>query len=121
MKLLLDESVPRQLARFLPDSFEIRTVQQMGWAGCANGELLRRAADCEYQVVVTVDQRIEFDVPSGMVSGGPATGCLHVPALQGCHPMNVRRVPLAEPNLQLARVGTGSQPAEPGDPLCASQ
>lgn len=59
MELLLDESVPRQLARFLPGSFEVRTVQQMGWAGCANGELLRRAADCEFQAPVTVDQRME--------------------------------------------------------------
>lgn len=60
MKLLLDESVPRQLARFLPGSFEVRTVQQMGWAGCANGELLRRAADCEFHALVTVDQRMEY-------------------------------------------------------------
>lgn len=120
MKLLLDESVPRQLARFLPDSFEIHTLQQMGWAGCANGDLLRRAADCEFQALVTVDQRTEFDVSSGMVSGGPGNGCLHVPALQGCHPMNERRTPLAEPNHQFARVGTCSQPAERVDPLCAS-
>lgn len=60
MKLLLDESVPRQLARLLPDSFEIHTVQQMGWAGCANGELLRRAADSEFQALLTVDQRMEY-------------------------------------------------------------
>ena len=120
MKLLLDESVPRQLARFLSDSFEIHTVQQMGWAGCANVDLLRRAADCEFQALVTVDQRMEFDVSSGMVSGGPGNGCLHVPALQGCYPMNERRTTLAEPNPQLVRVGTGSQPAKPADPLCAS-
>lgn len=60
MKLLLDEAVPRQLARLLPDSFEIHTVQQMGWAGCANGELLRRAADCDFQALITVDQRMEY-------------------------------------------------------------
>lgn len=117
MKLLLDESVPPQLARFLPDSLEIHPIQQMGWTGCANGEFLGQAADGEFQSLVTVDRRTEFDVSSGMVSGGPATGCLHVPALQGCHPINVRRAPLAEPNLQIARVGAGSQPV---DPLCAS-
>ena len=45
MKVLLDESVPRRLASAFPESFGTRTVQQMGWAGCSNGELLRLAAD----------------------------------------------------------------------------
>lgn len=45
MKVLLDESVPRRLASSIPDSFVTRTVQQMGWAGCGNGELLRLAVD----------------------------------------------------------------------------
>lgn len=32
MRILLDESLPRQLARLIPDH-EVRTVKQMGWAG----------------------------------------------------------------------------------------
>ena len=57
--MLLDESTPRRLAASFPDAFETRTVQQMGWAGCANGELLRLAADHEFDALVTVDQGFE--------------------------------------------------------------
>ena len=60
MKLLLDESVPRQLASFFPDLFEIRTVQRMGWTGSTNGELLRLAADHGFDALITSDQRIEY-------------------------------------------------------------
>ena len=60
MRLLLDESIPRQLARFFPDLFEICTVQRMGWAGSKNGELLRLAADHGFDALLTSDQRIEY-------------------------------------------------------------
>ena len=56
MRVLLDESVPRRLAAAFPGSFGMRTVQQMGWAGCSNGELLRLAADHGFDALVTVDQ-----------------------------------------------------------------
>ena len=39
-----------------PESFGTRTVQQMGWAGCSNGELLRHAEDHGFDILVTVDQ-----------------------------------------------------------------
>ena len=61
MKLLLDESAPRRLASFFPDRFEVRTVQQMGWAGSGNGDLLRLAADHKFDALVTVDQGIEYE------------------------------------------------------------
>ncbi|MDE0260702.1 MAG: DUF5615 family PIN-like protein [Gammaproteobacteria bacterium] len=60
MKVLLDESVPRRLAAEFPESFGARTVQQMGWAGCSNGELLRLAADHGFGVLVTVDQGFAY-------------------------------------------------------------
>ena len=60
MKLLLDESVPRQLERFFPDTFEVSTVQQMGWAGSKNGDLLRWAATHGFDALVTADQGIEY-------------------------------------------------------------
>ena len=55
MRVLLDEFRPRRLAASFPDSFGTRTVQQMGWAGCGNGELLGLAADDEFDALVTVD------------------------------------------------------------------
>ena len=60
MKVLLDESVPRRLAAEFPESFGTRTVQQMGWAGCSNGELLRLVADHGFDALVTVDQGFAY-------------------------------------------------------------
>ena len=59
MLVLLDEQLPRQLATELT-GHEVRTVQQQGWAGLTNGELLRRAADEGFQVLITADQNLEF-------------------------------------------------------------
>ena len=59
MKLLLDESLPRQLADHFPDEFEINTVQRMGWAGSKNGDLLRLAASHGFDALITADQGIE--------------------------------------------------------------
>jgi len=39
VRVLLDEQLPRQLARELV-GHEVRTVQQQGWAGLKNGDLL---------------------------------------------------------------------------------
>lgn len=60
MKVLLDESMPRRLASSFPDSFEIHTVQQMGWAGYGNGDLLGVAVDHGFDCIITVDQGFEY-------------------------------------------------------------
>lgn len=59
MRVLLDEQLPRHLAQELK-GHEVRTVQQQGWAGLRNGELLRRAAREGFEVFVTADQNLEF-------------------------------------------------------------
>ena len=59
IKLLLDESVPRRLARSFPESFTIWTVQDMGWAGTANGLLLSFAAAEGFHALVPVDRDLE--------------------------------------------------------------
>jgi len=56
MRVLLDESIPRRLASVFPPPFKTFTVQQMGWAGCSNGELLQRAIKHRFGVLITVDQ-----------------------------------------------------------------
>ena len=56
MKILLDESVPRLLKLRLPQ-LNISTVQEMGWAGVQNGELLRRAEEL-FDVLVTADRNL---------------------------------------------------------------
>lgn len=59
MLLLPDEQLPRQLARHLI-AHDVRTVQQQGWAGLKNGELLKRAKDAGFAVFVTADRNLEF-------------------------------------------------------------
>ena len=58
MRLLLDECVPKRLKRELLDH-EVNTVQDMGWAGIKNGELLK-LADGQFDALLTVDQGIEY-------------------------------------------------------------
>ena len=35
-------------------------MQQEGWAGLKNGELLRRAAESAFEALVTADQNLQF-------------------------------------------------------------
>jgi hypothetical protein len=58
LKILLDESVPHVVQTRL-SHLAIRTVQDMGWTGTKNGELLRRA-EAEFDVFVTADQQLRF-------------------------------------------------------------
>jgi hypothetical protein len=55
-RVLLDEDVPRQLRRDLPE-FVVRTVQEEGWSSIKNGELLRRSS-ATFDVFVTADKRL---------------------------------------------------------------
>jgi hypothetical protein len=57
-RVLFDENMPRQLRRDLPE-FVIRTVQEEGWAGLENGNLLRQAAPT-FDVLLTADQRMRY-------------------------------------------------------------
>jgi len=57
--ILLDEQLPRQLARHLVGHI-VRTVQQQSWAGLKNGVLLGKAEAAGFAVVVTGDQSIEY-------------------------------------------------------------
>lgn len=59
MRVLIDESLPRQLGRHLTDC-TWSTVQQEGWSGLVNGALLRRAAEHGFAAFLTADQGIEY-------------------------------------------------------------
>jgi len=50
--------MPRKLRRDLTE-YEVRTVQEEGWAGFENGNLLRRASGA-FDVLVTADQRMRY-------------------------------------------------------------
>ena len=58
MNILLDESVPWPLSTLLPTHHCV-SVQQRGWAGIKNGELLKRAV-VEFNLLITSDQGIRY-------------------------------------------------------------
>ena len=58
MRILLDECLPKDLARQLSGQ-TVKTVQQAGWASISNGRLLRLIAESgEFEVFLTVDKRL---------------------------------------------------------------
>ena len=59
MRVLLDECVPRALAREFV-SHDVRTVPEMGWAGLKNGPLLARMQSERFEAFVTVDQNLRY-------------------------------------------------------------
>ena len=58
MRILLDENVPHPLMRFFA-GHEISTVQDCGWRGVLNGELLRLAED-SFDVFVVADKNMRY-------------------------------------------------------------
>jgi len=63
-RVLLDENLPRQLVRELPDH-DATTVGAQGWRGVLNGELLRRAESAGFEVFVTADRNLEHQQALG--------------------------------------------------------
>ncbi len=57
MRLLLDEMLPRRLARLFAPETEAITVRQRGWAAKTNGELLA-AAQGEFDALLTMDRNL---------------------------------------------------------------
>ena len=58
MRVLLDECAPKRLGSLIA-GHDVSTVPDAGWAGIANGELLKVAAD-RFDVLVTVDHNLAF-------------------------------------------------------------
>ena len=54
----MDECLPEDLVEWVAE-WDVRTVQQMGWAGVKNGELLRRAAG-EFDLFLTADKCLRY-------------------------------------------------------------
>ena len=58
MKIIIDECVPHIVKRRLPQR-EIKTVQEMGWAGVKNGKLLK-LVEAEFDVFITSDKNLRY-------------------------------------------------------------
>jgi predicted nuclease of predicted toxin-antitoxin system len=54
MRLLLDENLDWRLRRDL-SGHQTESVSSLGWTGIKNGELLAKAADAGFNVLVTMD------------------------------------------------------------------
>jgi predicted nuclease of predicted toxin-antitoxin system len=60
MRLLIDECVPRRIKFLLAnDEHECATVQDAGFGGKENGELLA-VAEGHFDVLVTIDKNIRY-------------------------------------------------------------
>ena len=57
MRILLDEMLPRRLARLFAPEMEAVTVRQRGWGEKTNGELIEAAQE-EFDALVTMDRGI---------------------------------------------------------------
>jgi len=59
MKILLDECVSKRLKKHL-SGFEVFTINELGWTGKKNGELIALCLANDIQVLLTIDKNIEF-------------------------------------------------------------
>ena len=57
MKILFDHGTPAPLRRHLPEHSVDRSAER-GWELLENGELIRRAEEEGYEVIVTTDQNM---------------------------------------------------------------
>lgn len=58
MKIIIDECVPHIVKKRLPNR-EIKTVQEMGWAGVKNGELLKLVKNF-FDIFITSDKNLRY-------------------------------------------------------------
>ena len=71
MRVLLDENLPRQLARELA-GHDVTTVPQMGWSSLKNGALLSAMVREGFGALLTMDKNLHkqqrvADIPLGIV------------------------------------------------------
>jgi predicted nuclease of predicted toxin-antitoxin system len=60
MKVLIDECAPRALKQALVvHGYDCITVQEAGWSGKVNGELLG-LAEAEFDVLITLDTNLSY-------------------------------------------------------------
>ena len=58
MKIIIDENLPKYLKNVL-SQFEVTTVQEQGWAGINNGELIKKINGL-FDVFITADKNLRY-------------------------------------------------------------
>lgn len=59
MRVLIDESLPIELADELP-GYDVVTVHEQGWLRLRNGVLLRAAVSAGFTVILTADSKLRY-------------------------------------------------------------
>jgi len=59
VRILFDQGTPAPLRRHLGDH-EVETVAERGWSELDNGDLIARAEDEGYDILVTTDQNMRY-------------------------------------------------------------
>jgi predicted nuclease of predicted toxin-antitoxin system len=59
MKILLDECVPVQVCKALPEH-EVHSATDLSWRGLSNGELLKQAEQQGFNLVVVADKNVRY-------------------------------------------------------------
>ena len=59
MKILFDNGTPKPIARSLP-GHEITYARQIGWHELENGELIEKAEEAGYELLLSTDKNIRY-------------------------------------------------------------
>ena len=99
MRLLFDHNAPRQLRPHLV-GHDVDVAEERGWATLVNGELLDRAEEAGYEVVITADRNMPYQQNIGSRSLALIV-------------LGANRWPLIEPRIEDIRAALeGIQPGE---------
>lgn len=98
MRILLDESIPKQFAASIT-GHDVHTVVQCGWAGTKNGKLLALAAN-SFDAFITTDRNIKYQqnlktLPITVIILTTSDNLL--PSFQKLAPQLLARLPLLTP------------------------
>ena len=58
MRVIFDENVPAPLRRYLP-GHQVTTVQEQGWTGISNGDLVNRGEE-QFDVLLLADKNLRY-------------------------------------------------------------
>jgi predicted nuclease of predicted toxin-antitoxin system len=97
MKIIFDENVPLPLRQFFP-AHTVTTVQQEGWAGVENGEIIA-LVDERFDVLLLADKNLRYQ--QNLLNRKIALVELPTnrwPVLRQIAPLIVRAVELAKPS-----------------------
>jgi predicted nuclease of predicted toxin-antitoxin system len=58
-KILLDENLPRPLAKLFTEPLDVVSVHDMGWAEKKNGDLIRSMLEEGFEFLLTADKNLQ--------------------------------------------------------------